>query len=183
MKVIVQTEGMRTQGKRSVRQIFSAVYAQGGFLGLYKGNGANCLRVVPVYALKFSLNDQIKERVALARAAEGAGAGSRAVAGGKYELTVLEKIAAGCAAGVAQITLTYPLDLVRTRLQLAEAAGTSYSGIAHCLRDTVAREGTAALYKGLVPSMMAGVPYVGLQMTFYAELKARGWRRRCDSTL
>lgn len=108
----------------------SAVYAQGGFLGLYKGNGANCLRVVPVYALKFSLNDQIKEWVALRRSAEAAGAGSAAVAAGgggrKYELTVLEKIVAGCCAGVVQITLTYPLDLVRTRLQLvrAQAAGT-----------------------------------------------------------
>lgn len=170
------------------------MYAQGGFLGLYKGNGANCLRVVPVYALKFSLNDQIKDWLALRRATEGAAAaaateGARSSSGasasahhshgygvggagaGGYELTVLEKIAAGCTAGVVQITLTYPLDLVRTRLQLAEAAGTHYSGIAHCLGDTWRREGPAALYKGLVPSMLAGVPYVGLQMTFYAELK------------
>ena len=62
-----------------------------------------------------------------------------------------------------QITATYPLDLVRTRLQLAEAAGASYRGIAHCLQDTYLREGAAALYKGLLPSMLAGVPYVGLQ--------------------
>ena len=52
---------------------------------------------------------------------------------------------------------------VRTRLQLAETAGASYRGIWHCLTDTYGREGAAALYKGLLPSMASGVPYVGLQ--------------------
>ena len=120
-----------------------------------------------MYALKFSLNDTFKERAAAAQAA----AADLPRGAPLPELSVLTKIGAGCAAGVIQITLTYPLDLVRTRLQLAEAAGASYSGIGHCMRDTWAREGPTALYKGLLPSMAAGVPYVGLQMTFYSELK------------
>ena len=114
--------------------------------GLFKGNGANCLRVVPVYALKFTLNDGFKD---------AAMASSNLAAG--EELPFWSKAAAGCGAGLIQIVATYPLDLVRTRLQLAEAAGARYRGIAHCLSDTATREGPRALYKGLLPSMAAGV--------------------------
>jgi hypothetical protein len=37
------------------------VYAEEGVRGLYRGNGANVVRVIPVYALKFSFNDTFKE--------------------------------------------------------------------------------------------------------------------------
>ena len=169
LKVLFQTQVMRTGVSKYQNPVQSLrlILAEEGVRGLYKGNGANCLRVIPVYALKFSLNDTFKERAALAQAAAAGlppGAPLPELGGGA-------KIAAGCGAGVIQIVLTYPLDLVRTRLQLAEAAGASYRGIAHCLSDTWLREGPTALYKGLLPSMAAGVPYVGLQMTFYSELK------------
>ena len=171
LKVIFQTQGMRTQVSRynSPVQSLKLILKEEGIRGLYKGNGANCLRVVPVYALKFSLNDAFTE------AAQAAQAKAQQLPPGSPPppLGFWPKIGAGCAAGVIQITLTYPLDLVRTRLQLAEAAGASYNGIWHCLRDTYVREGATALYKGLVPSMAAGVPYVGLQMTFFSELKHR----------
>ncbi len=170
LKVIFQTQGMRDGAAkyRSPLQSVRLILTEEGVRGLYKGNGANCLRVVPVYALKFSLNDTFTEAAARAQAqANGAPSGAPLPPLGFWT-----KIGAGSAAGVIQITLTYPLDLVRTRLQLAEAAGASYRGIAHCLRDTYTREGATALYKGLLPSMAAGVPYVGLQMTFYSELKA-----------
>ena len=147
-----------TQRFASPLQSLKLILKEEGVRGLYKGNGANCLRVIPVYALKFSLNDTFTAALA-----------SRRTSG---VLTVWDKIAAGSAAGVIQIALTYPLDLVRTRLQLAEAAGASYRGIAHCLQDTYVREGRSAIYKGLLPSMAAGVPYVGLQMSFYSELKS-----------
>jgi hypothetical protein len=170
LKVIFQTQGMRSGVAKyaSPVQSLQLILKEEGVRGLFKGNGANCLRVVPVYALKFSLNDTFKEKMARAQAL----AANLPPSAPLPELGFWAKIGAGCGAGVIQITLTYPLDLVRTRLQLAEAAGASYTGIGHCMRDTWAREGPAALYKGLVPSMAAGVPYVGLQMTFYSELKS-----------
>ena len=56
------------------------------------------------------------------------------------------------------------------RLQ-AENAGWKYKGIIDCGMSTFRTEGVRGLYKGMVPSMLAGVPYVGLQMTFYDQLK------------
>jgi solute carrier family 25 (mitochondrial phosphate transporter), member 23/24/25/41 len=141
----------------SPMQSLRLILAEEGLRGLYKGNGANALRVIPVYALKFSLNDAITDEL-------------RARAGGQ-ELTFATKVASGCAAGFVQISATYPLDLVRTRLQLGETSGAKFRGIWHCLHLTAQTEGVRGLYKGYLPSLLAGVPYVGLQMSFYSTLK------------
>ena len=138
-------------------QSLRLILAEEGVRGLYKGNGANSLRVIPVYALKFSLNDEITDFL-------------RARSGGE-ELTFAMKVAAGCGAGLVQISATYPLDLVRTRLQLGESSGARFRGIWHCLSETARLEGARGLYKGYLPSLAAGMPYVGLQMSFYSSLK------------
>eukprot|EP00854_Cymbomonas_tetramitiformis_P004517 gene4517-5533_t len=149
------------QYNQGIYHALSTIVKEHGIRGLYKGNGANCVRVIPVYALKFSLNDKFKEMMLVWRI-EG---------GDDPQLSFLEKMAAGSMAGTVQILATYPLDIIRTRLQLAEIAGSSYKGIADCAMTTIRHEGLLGLYKGLFPSMLAGVPYVGLQMTFYDMLK------------
>ena len=42
----------------------ATVTGEEGVAGLWKGNGANVLRVMPVYALKFAFNDTFKAIVA-----------------------------------------------------------------------------------------------------------------------
>jgi hypothetical protein len=55
----------------------------------------------------------------------------------------------------------------------AEQSGHRFKGIIDCGMSTFRLEGIGGMYKGLMPSMLAGVPYVGLQMTFYDMLKVR----------
>jgi hypothetical protein len=55
----------------------------------------------------------------------------------------------------------------------AEQSGHRFKGIMDCGMSTFRLEGIGGMYKGLMPSMLAGVPYVGLQMTFYDMLKVR----------
>ena len=89
--VLVQTQGMRggTARYSSPMQSLRLILAEEGLRGLYKGNGANALRVIPVYALKFSLNDAITDEL-------------RARAGGQ-ELTFATKVASGCPPGVRRL--------------------------------------------------------------------------------
>mmetsp|Transcript_18411 Transcript_18411/g.25515 ORF Transcript_18411/g.25515 Transcript_18411/m.25515 type:complete len:330 (-) Transcript_18411:137-1126(-) len=167
LKVIFQTAGMRNCSKYTsvgIQRSLSIIFHEEGLRGFFKGNGANCARVVPVYAIKFSLNDSFKEMLLEARST---GAPSLE----PLSLTFTEKMLAGSMAGVVQVLATYPLDLIRTRLQLAETMGAKYKGILDCGVSTFRREGSRGLYKGMVPSLLAGVPYVGLQMSFYDTLK------------
>ena len=43
----------------SVPQTLRLIWSEEGLIGWYKGNGANCFRIVPVYALKFGFNDYV----------------------------------------------------------------------------------------------------------------------------
>ena len=73
--------------------------------------------------------------------------------------------------GLFQQLVTYPLETVRTRLSVGEGLGLRYNSIMHCARDLVAKEGFSAFYKGVLPTILSGAPYVGMQMTFYDVFK------------
>jgi solute carrier family 25 phosphate transporter 23/24/25/41 len=82
------------------------------------------------------------------------------------ELGVVTKLACGAAAGTVGQTVTYPLDVVRRRMQMVGwkdassivtadgqvRAPVQYNGMVDAFRKTVKTEGPRALYKGLVPN-------------------------------
>ena len=140
-----------------IMQTIWLVSREEGPLALWKGNGANVLRVIPVYGLKFAFNDSLKTLVA---------------GPGKKRLNTSELLWVGTLAGLFQTVLTYPLETVRTRLSLGAGQGVAYTGITDCFRQMVRTEGVAGLYKGIAPTMITGAPYTGIQMTTY-ELMQR----------
>jgi solute carrier family 25 folate transporter 32 len=79
------------------------------------------------------------------------------------------------AAGVISATLTNPIWLIKTRLQL-QVSGSGdkavrYRGIMHCARCIVAEEGAAGLFRGLLPGLML-VSHGAVQFMAYEELKS-----------
>lgn len=164
IKILLQIEGMNSAAAKkytSVVQTCMAVIREEGALALWKGNGANVTRVVPVYALKFTFNDSFRNFV-------------REPGQKDSDLSTLQLMSCGTSAGLFQTCCTFPLELVRTRLSFQNTKDTTrYKGIIDCFRRTIADEGVFSLYKGLGPTIVSGAPYVGLQMTFY-EL----WKRK-----
>lgn len=87
------------------------------FWALYKGNGAQMVRIFPYAATQFTAFEIYK----------------------RYLATVLpvdflfvkhaDKFFAGAGAGVTAVTLTYPLDVVRARLAFQVTGEHKYSGI------------------------------------------------------
>ncbi|KAI9359910.1 mitochondrial carrier domain-containing protein [Pilaira anomala] len=62
---------------------------------------------------------------------------------------------AGAIAGVSEILVMYPLDVVKTRAQLSTGAST---GIVETLKNMVKHEGTASLYRGIAAPIMVEAP-------------------------
>ncbi|PVH15997.1 uncharacterized protein CXQ87_003859 [Candidozyma duobushaemuli] len=60
-------------------------------------------------------------------------------------LPFIYQFASGAIAGVSEILVMYPLDVVKTRQQLATTS--DYNGTIRCLRKIVAEEGFSRLYK------------------------------------
>lgn len=76
-------------------------------------------------------------------------------------------ILAGGGAGVVETALTYPLDLARTRVQMAQADGAGAAkGVLALLRSIVETEGgLRQLYRGLLPPLVSEVPRRALKFT------------------
>mgnify|MGYP001070522891 CR=1 FL=1 len=53
---------------------------------------------------------------------------------------------AGSLAGMFQTSVTYPLDVIRTRLSMAALYGVQYRGIFHCAVQLVKTEGIGSWY-------------------------------------
>lgn len=92
------------------------------------------------------------------------------------EMSFGELMTSGTIAGLLQIILTYPLELVKTRLTISREmlnsrGQKSYSGIFDCFRETITKEGYKGLFKGIGPTLVTGGPYIGLQMAFYDVYK------------
>jgi len=62
---------------------------------------------------------------------------------------------AGAFAGVTEICVFYPLDVVKTRMQLDTGKS---QGLLQTFRSIIAQEGASRLYKGLVPPLLLEAP-------------------------
>jgi len=140
-----------------------------GLRGLYRGLGASYLGVAES-TLQWVLYEQMKLRLS-AREARVAASGSPPSA---WDTTVsyTGKMGAAGAAKLFAAVVTYPHEVVRTRLRQAPMTNgmQKYTGIVQCVRVIVAEEGVAALYGGLVPHMMRVVPSAAIMFGCYETI-------------
>lgn len=73
--------------------------------------------------------------------------------------------------------VTYPLNLVRTRLQASGVPGMpQYDTAWGCFTETLRRDGVAGLYRGIVPNMMKVLPAASISVAAYDVLNRAGSR-------
>lgn len=77
---------------------------------------------------------------------------------------------AGAVAGSAATTLTYPLDLLRTRFA-AQGTERVYEGLVASIRDITRHEGYTGFFRGLTAGVTQVVPSMGLFFAFYEAFK------------
>ena len=79
----------------------------------------------------------------------------------------LMKLFCGGFAGMTAISITYPTDLIRRRLQLQHFGCDSvpdYNGIIDCAKKVVKSEGLIGLYRGLPAAYMKTFPSLAIQL-------------------
>lgn len=77
-----------------------------------------------------------------------------------------ESFISGAAAGAAGTTVTYPLDLLRTRFA-AQGTEKIYSGLLGALRDIQKHEGWRGFFRGVTAANGQIIPYMGLFFSSY----------------
>lgn len=137
---------IRGSGVRVLGEL-RAAWRQGGVRGLFAGNGANCVRVLPYGGcVALSYAQLLKLTPA------------------DNDFDPMEPVYRGCCAATAGVigqVLTYPLDVVRARLTLGN--GCSKAGVWGTVRAIHRAEGVPGLYRGLLPTCMATAPFLAIQ--------------------
>ncbi|CAK9186876.1 unnamed protein product [Ilex paraguariensis] len=155
LKVILQVETARTSIIPAVKKIWK----EGGFLGFFRGNGLNVMKVAPESAIKFYTYETLKKVIGDAKGEDKADIGTSG-----------RLIAGGVAGAVAQ-TAIYPMDLVKTRLQTYACEGGKVPSLGKLSKDIWVQEGPRAFYRGIVPSLLGIIPYAGIDLAAYETLK------------
>lgn len=156
MKILVQAQNVMYKDLGVVSGLKSMIKNE-SFLGLYKGNGAQAIRIFPYSGIQFFSFELYKKNVFGPLLSSEPGKANH-----------MQKLMAGGAAGGTAVILTYPLDLVRARLtfQVKNKAspqiisGYSRSAIINTMVHAFKNEGgTKALYRGMSATLIAMIPY------------------------
>lgn len=76
-------------------------------------------------------------------------------------LPFVYQFGAGAVAGVSEILVMYPLDVVKTRVQIQTGTGLGdegYNGMVDCFRKIIKHEGVSRLYRGITAPILMEAP-------------------------
>ncbi|KAL1918435.1 uncharacterized protein VTP21DRAFT_3095 [Calcarisporiella thermophila] len=80
----------------------------------------------------------------------------------------------GASAGSIATAATYPLDLMRTRFAM-QGERRIYTGFSQAFRQIYQCEGIRGFYRGVVPTVVQIMPYMGLMFGAYDAIKRGLW--------
>lgn len=81
-------------------------------------------------------------------------------------------MAAGCIAGGIEATAVWPMEFIKTQLQLSsKAAPLPYNGMISGLSYTVRTTGFFSLYRGLAPTLLGSIPKAGIRFGLNSVIK------------
>lgn len=166
LKILMQVQSAgREAYKLSVWQALRKMWVEEGWRGFMRGNGTNCIRIVPYSAVQFSSYNFYKRSIFESYP--------------DAPLAPLTRLVCGGLAGITSVCLTYPLDIVRTRLSIQSASFSELGerpkklpGMWGTLGQMYKNEGgVAALYRGIIPTVAGVAPYVGLNFMVYESVR------------
>ncbi|KAJ7033769.1 mitochondrial carrier [Mycena alexandri] len=149
------------KGDKRLRVIASEMWAKWGFRkGVMRGYWVTVAREIPAYAGFYTAYEFSKRKFSA-----------------KYgdQLPVWTLLASGSTGGVAYWLSSYPLDVVKSRIQLRDAppTGTPVQYIGREFKMIIAESGVAGLFRGLSPSLIRSIPAAA--STFAAFELTREW--------
>ncbi|OZJ04525.1 hypothetical protein BZG36_03986 [Bifiguratus adelaidae] len=122
---------------------------EGGVWGLYRGLWPTLLGVAPYVALNFQCYELIKKYL---------------TPPGESQPSVGRKLACGALAGSIAQTVTYPLDVLRRRMQVTGMSSMAYKykGTWDAAATMIRKEGVLGLYKGMIPNYLKVAPAISV---------------------
>jgi solute carrier family 25 protein 33/36 len=156
-----------TVAYRGMADAFARVYREEGFRAFYRGLGASYLGIVET-ALQFALYGSMKDAVTEMRTRQlrerlAASPGGAPLPQDPRELARLaygdaEAFCTSACAKLIAAVLTYPHEVLRTRMREQRSATPKYKSVLQTFRLILHEEGARGLYGGLGVHMVRTVP-------------------------
>eukprot|EP00123_Amoebidium_parasiticum_P021451 comp6743_c0_seq1/m.2520 comp6743_c0_seq1/g.2520 ORF comp6743_c0_seq1/g.2520 comp6743_c0_seq1/m.2520 type:complete len:318 (-) comp6743_c0_seq1:450-1403(-) len=137
---------------RGWRHALLKIMKDEGVVGLFKGNLTADLLYLSYGAVQFACYNEWKTRMG--------------------PMTPTLGLIGGGLSGTLATVVTYPLDILRTRLA-AQGEPRVYHNLRGAISHMYKHEGLVGFYKGLGPTVLQILPYMSLQFAFYeASIRA-----------
>lgn len=167
LTILFQVQGMHSDvanlSKACIWHEGRRVIREEGFRAFWKGNLVTIAHRLPYSAVSFCAFERYKNLLQSAWGLE--------TQGENLSADVCIRLLGGGLAGITAASVTYPLDLVRTRLA-AQTNVTYYRGIWHSLRTICRDEGAIGLYKGLRATLLGVGPNLAISFSVYDTTKS-----------
>ncbi|XP_066955279.1 mitochondrial glutamate carrier 1-like isoform X2 [Macrobrachium rosenbergii] len=175
VKTRLQNQQIGPNGERmynSMFDCFKKTYRVEGYFGMYRGSGVNILLITPEKAIKLTANDFFRHKLT--------------TKDGK--LPIFREMAAGGLAGLCQIVVTTPMELLKIQLQdagrvaaQAMASGQTASipkiSATSITLQLLREKGILGLYKGTAATMLRDVSFSVVYFPLFAHLNSLGPRK------
>jgi len=153
----------QTTGRRhGILETMAGIVQHDGLLGLYRGLGPTLLQAGPNLAINYSVYESLRSRWL-------------ASSPGEKVPPVSVTLVCGSLAGIASSTITFPLDVIRRRMQMqgvATGVPWQYTGVSNAVADIARKEGFRGLYSGLLPEYIKVAPGVAITYCTYEVMKS-----------
>jgi len=146
------------QRHRGIINSFIGIVKEEGYGALFKGIGPTLMGVAPYVGLNFLTYETCKKFLLEKR---------------KQPLFVIDQLGCGAVAGFVGQTMTYPLDVLRRRMQMQGFSQfhPSYSSTFDCMKKTYQLEGVSGFFRGLIPNYLKVVPSISISFASYEIVK------------
>merc|ERR1712048_731029 len=139
---------------------FGEIFAKEGMKGLYVGVAQTVQRAAVLGACQAPAYDHTKHTLKNA---------------GILEEGVPLHLVSSFSAGIIAVTITAPIDLIKTRVMSARSAseggGTLYTGTLDCFMKTIKAEGPLSLWAGWIPGWMRLGPHTIVTFLVFEQLR------------
>ncbi|XP_043698238.1 mitochondrial adenine nucleotide transporter ADNT1-like isoform X2 [Telopea speciosissima] len=167
LTILFQVQGMHSDvanlSKPCIWREASRILNEEGVRAFWKGNLVTIAHRLPYSSISFYAYERYKNLLQLIPGLQSNGENLSA--------DICVRLVGGGLAGITAASMTYPLDLVRTRLA-AQRNVTYYRGIWHALCTISRDEGALGLYKGLGATLLGVGPSIAISFSVYETLRS-----------
>ncbi|RWS27689.1 mitochondrial glutamate carrier 1-like protein [Leptotrombidium deliense] len=172
VKTRLQNQEVGPNGQKMYRSMvdcFRQTFSKEGFFGMYRGSAVNILLITPEKAIKLAANDLFRHHLADSKTGK---------------LTLTNEMLAGGGAGLCQIIITTPMELLKIQLQdagrlSAKEVNTGCEVVTKMSATRIAanlirERGIFGLYRGISATLLRDVNFSVVYFPLFAHLNALG---------